>query len=250
MSALKAIIIDDEQHCIDTLQWLVDKYVPNVDVVDVFTSPKKALESLLTTTPDLIFLDIEMPEFSGFEFLKKVPEKDFEVIFTTAYDEFAIKAFKASAIDYLLKPIGKNDIINAVTKVEKKKKPNILPQQMEILYNAIAEKKTLKERIAIPTQDGIRFIKIKDILYCVSDSNYTFIHLQDSKKHLVSKTLKEIESILSENGFLRIHHSHMINTQRIDRYIRGDGGYVVMDDKKSLSVSRSRKEALLAIFDN
>lgn len=249
MSTIKAIIIDDEQHCIDTVQWLIDKYVPNVKIVSVFTSPTKALESLNECNPDLIFLDIEMLEMSGFEFLKRVPEKNFEVIFTTAYDEFAIKAFKASAIDYLLKPIGKQDILSAVEKVEKNKS-NILPEQIEILYRALSKNSVPKERMAVPTQEGIRFIKIKDILYCISDSNYTFIHLENSKKFLVSKTLKEIERILSENGFLRIHHSHMINTQRIDRYIKGDGGYVVMDDNKSLSVSRSRKEALLAIFDN
>ncbi len=249
MSEIRAIVIDDEQHCIDTVQWLIDKYVPNVKIVSVFTSPTKALESLNESNPDLVFLDIEMPEMSGFEFLKRVPEKNFEIIFTTAYDEFAIKAFKASAVDYLLKPIGKQDILSAVEKVEKNKS-NILPEQIEILYRALNKNSILKERIAVPTQEGIRFIKIKDILYCISDSNYTFIHLENSKKFLVSKTLKEIERILSENGFLRIHHSHMINIQRIDRYIKGDGGYVVMDDNKSLSVSRSRKEALLAIFDN
>jgi len=249
MGEIKAIIIDDEQHCVDTVQWLIDKYVPNVKIVSVFASPIKALESLNRYNPDLVFLDIEMPEMSGFEFLKRVPKKNFEVIFTTAYDEFAIKAFKASAIDYLLKPIGKQDILNAVEKVEKNKS-NILPEQIEILYRALNKNSAPKERIAVPTQEGIRFIKIKDILYCTSDSNYTFIHLENSKKFLVSKTLKEIERILSENGFLRIHHSHMINTQRIDRYIKGDGGYVVMDDNKSLSVSRSRKEALLAIFDS
>ena len=246
---IKSIILDDEQHCIDTLEWQLQKYCEEVENVACFSSPSEALKFIKTNTIDLVFLDIEMPEMNGFEFLKNIENTNLEVIFTTAYDEFAVKAFKASAIDYLLKPIDKEGLVSAVKKVKEKKKPNLLPEQMEILYDSLNTKKHIKERIAVPTQEGLYFVKIKEIIYCISDSNYTHIHLIGNKKILVSRTLKEIESMLVDSGFLRIHHSHLINLQKIEKYIRGDGGYVVMDDKKSLSVSRSRKEALLSIFE-
>lgn len=247
---IRSIIIDDEQHCIETLQWQLDKYVSDIEIVATFCSPKEALKFLEANEIDLVFLDIEMPEMNGFQFLKNCPSITFEVVFTTAYDEFAIKAFNASAIDYLLKPINKDLLIAAVAKVSEKKKPVILPEQMEILYGALNSQRSLKERIAVPTQDGLYFVKIKEILYCISDSNYTHIYLDTGKNILVSRTLKEIEALLIENQFLRIHHSHLINLQKIERYVRGDGGYVVMDDKKPLSVSRSRKEALLSMFES
>ncbi len=141
---IKTIIIDDEQHCIDTLQWQLEKYVVEVELVASFNSPKKAVHFLAENPVDLIFLDIEMPEMNGFEFLQKVKPVAFEVIFATAYDEFAIKAFNASAIDYLLKPINKDLLVAAVTKVNEKKKPSILPEQMEILYGALNTKRSFK----------------------------------------------------------------------------------------------------------
>ncbi len=247
---LKCIIVDDEQHCIDTLQWQIEKYVPTAQLQKTFTSPEKALKYLATNTIDVLFLDIDMPEMNGFEMLKNIEKINFEIIFTTAYDEFAVKAFKASAIDYLLKPVDKLDLTLAVQKVSDKKKSNHLPAQIEILYNAINNKKEVKERLAVPTLEGLHFIKIKDIIYCISDSNYTHIHLENAKSLLVCKTLKEIEAMLSDGSFIRIHKSHLINYKKIEKFIRGDGGYVVMDDKKSLSVSRNRKEVLLAIFEN
>ena len=247
---LKSIIVDDEIHCTDTLIWQIKKYVKDVEILTVFNNPLQALEFLYKNNIDLIFLDIEMPEMNGFEFLEEIAQKHFDVIFTTAYDEFAFKAFKASAIDYLLKPIDKESIINAVEKVLKKRERKILPEQLDILYNAISFKRKRKERIALPTREGLIFIKIKEILYCISDSNYTEIFLISSKKILVCKTLKDIESLLADDGFLRIHNSHLINLHKIQKYIRGDGGYVIMDDNNSLSVSRKRKELLLHYFDN
>lgn len=245
---VRAIIVDDEQHCIETLTWQVGKYVPEIEILQAFNNPAEAMAYLTTHTVDLVFLDVEMPEMSGFDLLNALPEIDFEVIFATAHDEFAIKAFHASAIDYLLKPVNKDLLIAATKKVLEKKKPAILPEQIEILKNALGLTKVQKERIAVPTQEGLHFVKVSEILYCISDSNYTFIHLDSGQKLLVSKTLKEIEAMLPNESFLRIHHSHLINFTKIEKYIRGDGGYVVMDDKKSLSVSRSRKEMLLSKF--
>ena len=245
---LKAIIIDDEIHCIDTLSWQLQKYAQDVTLSGTFQKPSEAISFIKQNPVDVLFLDIEMPEMNGFELLQQVPDVNFDVIFTTAYDEFAIKAFAASAIDYLLKPISKDLLIAAIQKVVAKSKPILLPQQVEILYGALNNKPTRK-RIAVPTQDGLNFIKLSEILYCISDSNYTEIYFDDGTKLLVSKTLKEIESLLMISNFLRIHHSHLINLGKISKYIRGDGGYVVMDNNKALSVSRSRKEALLSAFE-
>ena len=245
---IKSIILDDEQHCVDTLEWQLKKYLPEVEIAGIFTSPLGALEYINTHKIDLLFLDIEMPGMNGFELLKKLKNINLDVVFTTAYDEFAVKAFKASAIDYLLKPINKSDLISAVKKVSDKQQSTILPEQMEIFFDAINNKSPLKERIAVSTQEGLLFIKVSEIMYCVSDSNYTYIYLDTNKKVLVSKTLKEIEAMLTDEGFLRIHNSNLINLQKIEKYIRGDGGYVIMDDNKSLNVSRSKKEEFLAIF--
>ncbi len=245
---IRSIVLDDELHCTDTLRWQLEKYCPSINVVKVFNSSKAALSYIKSNSIDLLFLDIEMPEMNGFELLNRISNLNFDIIFTTAYDEFAVKAFKASAIDYLLKPIGKTDLIDAVQKVENKKSRSVLPDQIDILYDALSHKKPIKERIAVPTQEGLHFIKINEIVYCISDSNYTNIHLTNTKHILVCKTLKEIEAMLAEDGFLRIHNSHLINLQKIEKYTRGDGGYVVMDDKKMLNVSRSRKEALLNAF--
>ncbi len=245
---IKSVILDDEQHCIETLQWQLKKYAPTVELVNTFESPQQALNYIESYPIDLLFLDIEMPEMNGFDLLQRCSTIDFDVIFTTAYDEFAVKAFKASAIDYLLKPIDKEDLITAVKKAEEAQNKPILPEQMEIFYQAINTKNPLKERIAVPTQEGLYFVKIREIMYCISESNYTNIHLIDNRRICVSRTLKEIESMLADQGFLRIHNSHLINLSKIEKYMRGDGGYVIMDDQKALSVSRSRKEALLEIF--
>lgn len=248
MENLKSIIIDDEQHCTDTLKWQIERYTSNIEIINVFNSAIEATNFITQNKIDLVFLDIEMPAMNGFDFLKQFNTLEFDVIFTTAYDEFAVKAFKASAIDYLLKPIDKDDLLAAIKKAITKQKNKTYPDQMEILYDALNLKNTHKERIAVPTQEGLHFIKIKDILYCISDSNYTHIHLLNDKRILVSRTLKEIESLLVDEGFLRIHNSNLINLKMIERYIRGDGGSVVMDDGKELSVSRSRKETLLKMF--
>jgi two-component system LytT family response regulator len=245
---INSIILDDEQHCLETLKWQLEKYAPNVKVLQIFNSPTEALEYVNNNPINLIFLDIEMPVLNGFEFLNKINNIQFDVIFTTAYDEFAVKAFKASAIDYLLKPIDKQDLINAIAKVENKRALNISGTQLEILNDSYKSNLSIKDKIALPTQEGLHFIKIKDIVCCISDSNYTYIHLTNQSSILVSRTLKEIESILSEQGFLRIHNSNLINLEQIKKYVRGDGGYIVMEDGRELSVSRSRKDTLLKMF--
>jgi two-component system LytT family response regulator len=245
---INSIIVDDEQHCLETLQWQLEKYTPSVNVLHTFNKPTEALEYVKNNPINLIFLDIEMPVLNGFEFLNKLENVQFDIIFTTAYDEFAVKAFKASAIDYLLKPIDKEDLVNAIKKVEFKKSQFISSPQLEILSNAYQPNNSIRDKIAVPTQEGLHFIKIKDISCCISDSNYTYIHLTNQTSILVSKTLKEIESVLSDQGFLRIHNSNLINLEQIKKYVRGDGGYVVMEDNKELSVSRSRKDTLLKMF--
>lgn len=244
----KAIIIDDEQHCIDTLSWQLEKYCPEIELQQSFSASLKGLEYLNSNSVDVVFLDIEMPELNGFDLLKAVNQVNFQVIFTTAYDEFALKAFKASAVDYLLKPIDKSDLQAAVQKLNKAGDSSAYLQQIETLFTNLNNQQQGNGKIALPTLEGLHFVNSSEILYCTSDSNYTNIFLQDGQKLLVSKTLKEIEAMLGGFGFLRIHHSHMINLNKISKYLKGDGGYVVMDDGKSLSVSRARKEAFLQYF--
>lgn len=246
--SLKTVLIDDEKHCLETLEWQLTNYVPDVEIIGSFHVPVKALKFLTENNVDLVFLDIEMPELNGFELLKRLGTINFDVIFATAYDEFAVQAFKTSAIDYLLKPIDKTDLLKAIDKVRKRQRNQLLPEQMEMLMAAMNRRATPHERIALPTQTGLQFINVEDIIYCISDSNYTFVHLADGSNVLVSRTLKDIEGLLPGHQFLRIHHSHLINTGKISQYMRGDGGYVVMDDGKNLNVSRSRKEALLSRF--
>lgn len=242
----KAIIIDDEQHCIDTLSWQLKKYCPQIELKASFSRSTEGLNFLNKEAVDVVFLDIEMPELNGFDLLKTVDRVNFQVIFTTAYDEFALKAFRASAVDYLLKPIDKSDLQAAVEKLNRPESSTTYVQQVENLLKNL--KPQSGGKIALPTLEGLHFVKAQQIMYCISDSNYTNIYLDDGSKLLVSKTLKEIEGVLQDLGFLRIHHSHMINLDKISKYLKGDGGYVVMDDGKSLSVSRARKEAFLQSF--
>ena len=195
--------------------------------------------------PELVFLDIEMPHMNGFEFLK-ASSQDFGVIFTTAYDEFALVAFQHSAIDYLLKPIASDDIARAVQKFETGRLGAVTASQIEILFNRLEGKGFTK--VALPTQEGLEFADPTEIMRCESSSNYTNIHFRDKSRILISKTLKEVEEMLDGHGFFRVHHSHLINLNDIKKYVKGAGGYLVMDDDCQVPVSRSRKERLMELF--
>jgi len=241
---IKAIIIDDEIHCQKTLSILLREYCPEVQVIGQCDSAEKGIEAIKKLKPDLVFLDIEMPHMNGFEMLEKFSEINFAVVFTTGYDQYAIKAFRFSALDYLLKPIDHEELRKAVQKVNQHLQ-HPLPQQLEILLQKIHSQSPMITKVALPTMEGLQMIPVESIISCASDRNYTVLFLKNKQKITVSKILKEIEELLVEYSFLRVHHSFIVNLNEITRYVKGEGGYLVMSDGSSIDVSRSRKDILL-----
>lgn len=241
--ALHAVIIDDEAHCVESLQTLLQKHCPEVKVDRTFSSAKEGLLSLREHVPHLLFLDVEMPWMNGIELLQALGDIPFKVIFTTAHDQYAVQAFRLSAIDYLLKPIDKKDLIEAVGRALSEQKNNISEGIRHLALNM--DNAVLHHRIAIPTREGLDYILIENIMYCEADSNYTHIIRKEGKPLLMSRPLKELDIQLRPYRFIRIHHSTLINPNHMLRYIRGNAGYVVMADGKNLNVSRTKKQELL-----
>lgn len=245
---LKAVLIDDEIHCLKALDITLRDYCPNVEVLAKCESAEKGLKAIEEYAPDVVFLDIQMPFMNGFELLQQFTKIPFAVIFTTSYNEYAIKAFRFSALDYLLKPIDRKELITAVTKLQTQKSLP-LTEQYEILLERLQNKDCAIRKIPVPTAEGYEFIFVDNILRCEADDNYTYIFLKDKKKMTACRTLKDIEEQLHEFAFfLRVHHSWIVNLNEVTKYIRGDGGYVVMSDETVVNVSRSRKEALLRLL--
>lgn len=246
---IKAVIIDDEMHSVETLKWKLENYCPQVEIVATFNNPVDGLEHLKKNPPNLLFLDIEMPMLNGFDILEELGEVPFDVIFTTAYDEFGIQAIKFSALDYLLKPIQNQELKEAVEKYSKRGPQKVSPQQLEVLFKNIKnEEKGKPGRIALATKESIEFVKPDDIIVCSSDSNYTMVYLLDGRKKLISRTLKEFEGMLSTFNFFRVHHSHLINLTHVREYIRTDGGYIIMKNKMNIPISRGKRDELLKQF--
>lgn len=244
---MNAIIVDDEKHCREVLGHLLQKYCSDVKLLAVCAGAEEALQALQVHTPDLLFLDIEMPGMNGFELLDRFPDPQFEIIFTTAYNEYAIKAIKHSALDYLLKPVDKEELIDSVKRA-KAVMSNKVPGRVNNLLQLLNMKKEIK-RFAVPTLDGLIMIDIADILFCESDSAYCKFFFTNNKQLVISKTLKEVEEVLAGNDFCRIHHSYLINMKFVQSYIRGEGGEVVMNNGKHLPVSRTRKQEFLSLLE-
>lgn len=244
---IKAVIIDDEQHSIETLRWKIENYCPEVEVIATFDNPAAGVEYLSAQECELLFLDIEMPRLNGFDVLEEIGTPlPFDVIFTTAYDNFGIQAIKFSALDYLLKPVQNKELKAAVEKFLKKSLRTVSPEQVEGLLNNIqAERSGKPGRIALASKESIEFVDPADILVCTSSSNYTEVYTTDGRKRIISRTLKDFEDMLVPYFFFRPHHSHLINLSRVREYVRGDGGYLIMENKMKVPVSKSRKEALL-----
>ncbi len=241
---ISAIIIDDEPYSCDVLNTLLERHCPNVKVEAVCYSSQEAIHVIARHNPQLVFLDIEMPHMNGFQLLEKLPHNDFEVIFTTSYDQYAIKAIRFSALDYLLKPVDREELQEAVFKAMKRLE-NPLPQQLEILLQKLNRPPNQVKQIPLPTMEGLQLIPLDSIISCASSSNYTIISLKENQKLIVSRTLKEIEEMLEDYAFLRVHHSFLVNLNEIRKYIRGEGGVLIMSDGSSVDVSRSKKEQLL-----
>jgi two-component system LytT family response regulator len=241
---ITATIIDDEPYSCESLATLLERYCPGVQVLDICTSSVTGLQSILKQPPQLLFLDIEMPHMNGFELLEKLPSIDFELVFTTSYDQYAIKAIQFSALDYLLKPIEREALQMAVQKAAKRMQ-HPLPQQIEILLQHLKLPGVPVHKIAIPTMDGLQMIPVDSVISCKADDNYTIFSLKNKEKITASRTLKDIEGMLEDFSFARVHHSYLVNLNEVEKYNKGEGGYLVMSDGTAIDVSRSRKEMLL-----
>ena len=241
---IKAIIVDDEPYCCESLATLLERFCPEVKISAICNSGQEALSAIQEIKPHLVFLDIEMPYMNGFELLEKLPAIDFELVFTTSYDQYAIKAFRFSALDYLLKPVDREELQKAVKKVASRNQ-NPLPQQFEILLQKINHTNNSIQRIALPTMEGLQLVPVSSIISCASEGNYTIFLLKDKQKIVVSRPLKEAEEMLTEHSFLRVHNSYLVNMNEINKYMKGEGGYLVMSDGSTVDVSRSKKEILL-----
>lgn len=247
MTKFKAVIIDDEKNCCEVLEWLIQNHCPELHLSAICQSAEEGIAEIKKSAPDIIFLDIEMPKMNGFEMLESLMPIQFDVVFTTAYDSFAVRAFKYAALNYLLKPIDADDLRETVARlVRKKNVPE--KEQMEVLFKHLIHSKPTIDRIALSTDDGLIFVHVKDIVYCKADSNYTFVYMDDGRKILVARTLKDIDETLSGKDFFRVHNSYLVNVNRISRFVRGDGGYIVMPDQTEITVSRSKRDEFFQLF--
>lgn len=241
---IKAIIVDDEPYCCEVLAELLGRSCPGVRIVEISHGGGAALEAIRVMRPHLVFLDIEMPEMNGFDLLERLGTIPFHVIFTTSYDQYAIKAIRCSAMDYLLKPIDREELKAAVGKVEARLRQPV-PGQLEILLDRISRPANSLNKLAIPTMEGLQMVPVEAIISCTAESNYTIVSLKPNQKLTVSRTLREFEELLEDHSFLRIHHSYLINLKEVTKYMKGEGGYVLMSDGSCVDVSRSRKDQLL-----
>ena len=245
---VKAIIIDDEKLWVELFSDLLVKNCPSVNLAGKYNNATEGVAGIRQHQPDVVFTDIEMPGMNGFEMLRQFDEINFDVIFITAFDHYAVKAFKCSALDYLLKPVDPEELKAAINKVEQKKLRKATTDQMDLFLAVLKSRMSPIKKIALPSAEGITFASPAKIIRCESDSNYTLFIMEDHQKILVAKTLKEAEEILQDSGFVRIHHSHLINPDYIDKYIRGDGGYVLMKDGSHITVSRAHREKFNGMF--
>ena len=247
---IKAVIIDDEKDSIDTLKWKLENYCPDVSVISSFEKPADGVSYLKKNPVDLLFLDIEMPMLTGFDVLEELGRDiSFDIIFITAYDNFGIQAVKFSALDYLLKPVQNKELKEAIDKHLKKSRQKIPSEQIDLLLNNVqAERKGKRGRIALASKESIEFVDPNDIIVCEANSNYTNIYLVEGRRRVISKTLKDFEEMLLQFDFFRPHNSHLINLGRVKEFIRGDGGYIVMENKMKIPVSKNRKEELMQLL--
>lgn len=241
---MRALIIEDEAHSSKTLLNFLSKYCPSIEVAGVASNVESAVKSIKELSPELLFLDIDLPDGSGFDVLDQIEMPWPKVIFVTAYNQYAIKAFQVSAVDYLLKPVDPELLIKSVEKaVAQPESAETDNKKMDVLREN--RRSGNLNRIALPTQNGVQLVKTDQIVRLEADGNYTTVYLQDKTRVVVSRKIKDFESWLEDLPFFRIHQSHIVNLQMIDRYIKGEGGTVIMEDGSQLEVARRRKDDFL-----
>lgn len=245
----KIIILDDEKHCTDILSDLISRIPADYHVDGVFNDPFEAMKYIRQNEIDILFLDIEMPGMNGFTFLDKILPINFDIIFTTAYDQYAIRAFQYSAINYLLKPISEKAIVQSLAAWQQRKNKTKI-EQWNMLRSFIKDTEKEQSKIALPTGIGHEIIEIKDIVRCQAESNYSNFFFADNSKMLVCRTLKDVEEILSEKDFFRVHQSHLINPKYVKTISKQDGGTLIMTDGSKVPVSRQKRSYMKSILDS
>jgi two-component system, LytTR family, response regulator len=243
---MKAIIIDDELDCVRLLELQLKRHCPTVNIIGATSNAEEGLIMLLKTPPDLLFLDIEMPRLNGFDLLEKIGELSFQVVFTTAYDRYAVRAFKFSALDYLLKPIDPLELKATVDRADQKVR--IVQQQLDLLKQQLMSARR-SSRIALPQLNGFIIADVEKIIYCESDSNYTRFFMKNKEQYLICRSLGEVESLLEGYSFFRPHKQYLVNTEEINRIIRDDGTALEMSNGKLVPVSRQKLDAIKQVFN-
>ncbi|MDB2384888.1 LytTR family DNA-binding domain-containing protein [Polaribacter sp.] len=247
MKKLTAVLVDDFPQALELLKNDITTFHPEIAIIDTAKSVVTAAKLLQKTQPDILFLDIMLGDGTGFDILEIVPNLKSKIIFVTASDAYAIKAFKFSAIDYILKPYSKEDLGNAIEKAVSQLQPS--KEQLNVLKQAIDSPKNRPNKISLHTQEKIIVVEIDKIIRCKADNNYTTFYFADGSKILVSKTLKFYTDILKEVNFLRVHQSHLINTKYIKEFIKSDGGYLLLKDKSTVPVSVRKRNEVLRVLD-
>lgn len=242
---IKTVLIDDENHCNETLDFFIRNHLPELEIVNIFTNSKQALEFLKVNEIDLLFLDVQMPILNGFDLLNELGPFTFEVIFVTAFDHFAIKAIKYAALDYLQKPVDIDELKASVGDLESRLKV----KEKHLLYNHLLQivksKYSELDRISLPTSKGYIFINLNEIVWIKADGNYSNIKLINKEELVVTQTLKKLEENISNKNFIRTHNSFLINKDKVLQLVKSDGGYLVMTDEERIPLSRYRKDAVI-----
>ena len=243
---IEAVLVDDEEKALQSLSWELTNFSDEIDVVASFTDPFEALGYLEYNTPDCLFLDIEMPTMDGFQFIQKLKNKEFPVVITTAYNQYAIKALKNEAIDYLLKPIDSDDLKDTIVKIKKFNAKTYTAEKLEkLLLNFNSN--SIHKKVTFNTDGKLLFLETDDILYAESDGNYSTIYLSDGQKIVLTKKLKEVNELLPSDSFFRIHNSYIINLSKIKEFLKTDG-YVVLSSNHKIPVSRQKKSDFLDLI--
>lgn len=246
---MNILIIDNENAIRVGLVKMINSFCPNVNQIWEANGVASGIEAIGKYKPDLVFLDVEMDDGTGIQLIEKLGKFDFQLIFITAHDKYAVNAFKLSAIDFLLKPIDSNDLVSAVSKASEKIKSKSLNLQIQILQESLTSLSVNEKKIVLKDSESIYFVKIADIVHCKAEGPYTEFYLIPQQKIIISKSLKEYEEILEPYGFVRPHHSHLVNIKRIVRFDRADGGTIILENKQTIPVSQRKREHIMELLN-
>ena len=254
MSRITALLIDDDANLRNGMRSLLERYAPEIMIIGEADNVKTGIEAMENLQPQVVFLDIQLGDGTGFDILEDIAQKrgksTSHIVFITAHEQYAVKAFRFSALDFLLKPVDPEELEKVIVKIKNVLTKNDNYAHIDLLLENIRKKVDNFKRIALSTSDGIHLFEISDIIRCESEDNYTKFYIKNNKPILISKTLKEYEEMLTEHGFERIHQSHLINLSYLKSYIKKDGGYVVMADNSNLPISQRKKERLQEVLKN